>query len=628
LGIKVSVIVPVYNPGPYIEPCLKSLRDQSLPPEELELIFVDDGSTDDTPALLAELARANEHVRVITIPNSGWPGKPRNVGTDAARGEYVMYVDQDDALEPESLQRMYDLGAANEADVVLGKVISDFRGVHHNLYREQRPRCDVFSAGLMNSLTPHKMLRTAFLREQGIRYPEGPRRLEDQLFMTKAYFAATSASIVADYVCYRYLRRSDGRNAGSKRIDPPGYYANLREVLDVVDSATSPGQQRDDFYRRFLRTEMLGRLRGSQVLKLPPDYLVVLHREVRTLLSERFPLAVDQGLGVALRAAAALFRFGTIVEIAEQARTVDTIKATARLTGLRQVAGRAAEIDLEAQLLLNDQPLKLERGQDGWLLPRSVAGPGLSDAERRVEDVAEMVGDVVIQHRQLLDEWFLPGPLQARIQADGDEAVVIWSGTATVDPGTAAGGAPLRKGLQDFTVRLQGLGLTRNKRLGAERAPEVAELPLIIDPSGRIHKVYDTDQGNLSINVEALPHWVQSALRSAKFLNTPDGGILLDLGVVWQVAPQPVTLRLTPVDGGPSVRWTLHRESTESTRWAVSPDEGHLGLEPGRYRGELTVPGHSGPVQLDHELELDPERTEVWAASGAARPASGSTDNP
>ncbi|MBA3528324.1 MAG: glycosyltransferase family 2 protein, partial [Propionibacteriaceae bacterium] len=121
--VKVSVIVPVFNPGVYLDPCVRSLLAQSLPPEELELIFVDDGSTDDSPQRLRELAASHSHVRVVTIPNSGWPGKPRNVGTDAARGEYVMFVDQDDALEPESLERMYTLGAANEADAVLGKVI-------------------------------------------------------------------------------------------------------------------------------------------------------------------------------------------------------------------------------------------------------------------------------------------------------------------------------------------------------------------------------------------------------------------------------------------------------------------------------------------------------------------------
>jgi glycosyltransferase involved in cell wall biosynthesis len=610
VATKVSVIVPVYNPGAYLERCLESLSRQSLPPAEVELIFVDDGSTDDTPQRLARYAEEHPQARVITIPNSGWPGKPRNVGTDAAAGEYVMFVDQDDELEPEALERMHTLGSANGADVVLGKVISDFRGVHHNLYREQRPRCTVFTAGLMNSLTPHKMLRTAFLREQGIRYPEGPRRLEDQLFMTQAYFAAESASIVADYVCYRYLKRPDGKNAGSKRIDPPGYYGNLREVLDVVDGATEPGEQRNGFYRRFLRTEMLGRLRGPQVLKIPADYLMVLHRELRTLLEERFPVEVEQGLGVALRGQAALLRFGTIYEIAEQARAVDSVKAAARLTGLRQVDGRTVEIGVEGRLLVGDEPLLLESSEHGWLLPRSLTGPGLRDDERRIEDLAEMSGDVVIQHRVTLDEWFVPGPLVARIDPHGDRGELVWWGTATVDPLTTAGGAPLRKGLHDFTIRLQGLGLTRNKRLGADRSPGLARLPLLVDSADRINQVYDTDLGNLSLNRDAKEHWVQTALRTAPFVDTDDGSVVLDLGTVW-ADPPTVVLTLTPAEGTP-VEWTMAPESPGSTRWVAAPTLDRLRMKLGDYSARLSVPGRPEPVELDAGWTLDATRRRLW----------------
>src|SRR5688500_9520058 len=86
---KVSAIVPVFNPGSDIDDCIDSLLGQTLPAGELELIFVDDGSTDGTPARLDELAARHSHVKVQHIPNSGWPGKPRNLGIDMARGEYV-----------------------------------------------------------------------------------------------------------------------------------------------------------------------------------------------------------------------------------------------------------------------------------------------------------------------------------------------------------------------------------------------------------------------------------------------------------------------------------------------------------------------------------------------------------
>lgn len=87
--VEVSVVVPVYNPGPAIDASVDALLRPSMPARDLEIIFVDDGSTDETPVRLGALAAAHQHISVITIPNSGWPGRPRNVGVRASRGEYV-----------------------------------------------------------------------------------------------------------------------------------------------------------------------------------------------------------------------------------------------------------------------------------------------------------------------------------------------------------------------------------------------------------------------------------------------------------------------------------------------------------------------------------------------------------
>ena len=73
--------------------------------DEMEVVFVDDGSTDGTLERVRAVEAERPNVRVISIPNSGWPGKPRNIGTDEARGEYVMYVDQDDVVEADALER-------------------------------------------------------------------------------------------------------------------------------------------------------------------------------------------------------------------------------------------------------------------------------------------------------------------------------------------------------------------------------------------------------------------------------------------------------------------------------------------------------------------------------------------
>jgi glycosyltransferase involved in cell wall biosynthesis len=519
--IKVSVVVPVYNPGTYIEPCISSLLGQSMPDAELELIFVNDGSTDDSLERLERYAAQHPQIRVISIDHSGWPGKPRNVGTDAARGSYVMYVDQDDTLEPEALERMYALGHANAADVVLGKVISDFRSVDHKVYREQRARCSVFDARLMYNLTPHKMLRTQFLRDVGIRYPEGRRRLEDQLFMTKAYFAAENVSIVSNYVCYRYLRRPDGRNAGDQRIDPRGYYANLAEVLDVVDAYTEPGEQRDTFYRRFLRNELLGRLIRRNLLQMPMDYSESLLSTIRQLMETRFPVSVDAGLPAALRVQAACGRRGSVDQIAAQADVLNAIKASSELTAAGMDGTTTIQLDVEVRLTRDAEPLVLERGPGGeWLLPSTLSVLETQTTDRRIDDINALEADVVVGHRESHDEWFVPSSIAARIEAQhgADRAELVWSGSAQFDPTTAAGGRPLRAGVHDLTVRVDAFGLTRNAPLhGTESALE--SIPVIVGPDASATQMYRAETGSVRVNADADPKSLvgsQGASRSRK----------------------------------------------------------------------------------------------------------------
>ena len=593
---KVSVVVPVYNPGPFVEPCIESLLAQTMPPGELELVFVDDGSTDQTLARLREVEAAWPHVRVISIPNSGWPGKPRNVGTDAARGAYVMYVDQDDRLEPEAMQRMYDLGAANDADLVLGKVVSDFRGVHHALYRHNVASCTVWNSRLINSQTPHKMLRTQFLRDHGIRYAEGRRRLEDQLFITRAYFAARSASIVGDYICYRYQRRPDGGNAGSTRVEPADYYTNLGEVLDVVDAHTAPGPDRDRFYRRFLHTEMLGRLGGRKLLTSPREHNEKVLAEVGAMMRERFGESVDLLLGSLVRVRAAMARAGRLEDLLALARRVRRLRLEPRLTGMETelVDGAPAVVLLvEVGLLDGDAPLRLEPA-DGWLLPRRLVGDWVPDPSRRVGS-EELSGDLVVRHRDWWDEWFISGSLEARVERVGEHGEVRWSGRLVLDPGRCAGGRPLRGGHHDILVRTELFGLTRNTRLTAD----LGELALVGDTQVRLSA---GRRGHLGLDVGGRPTAVDRVLQHAIPHVGDPGHVGLDLRVLW-TEPPTVSVALTATPGGRTRRLALTQEAPGSTRWVGGP------VDPGTYTARLTVrlPGRKArTVELDRPVVVAP----------------------
>lgn len=365
-GLRASIVIPVYNPGPSIERCIASVLAQTLAAAEYEVIFVDDGSTDATPARLDALAAADARVSVIHTPNSGWAGRPRNVGIDAARGVYVQFVDHDDELTPEALERLLALADRNASDIVLGKEASDFRPVALGVFQRNRDRCTIADAPLILNLTPHKMFRTAFLRERGLRFPEGRRRLEDQLFVVQAYFAADTISILADHVCYRYRARQDGGNAADVLPNPAGYYANAHEVTDVVMANTTPGELRDRLLVRFLRTEALGRLTDARFTDCEPDYRAALFDAARSFARDITTPGAIAALETLEALRLRLLLDGDLDGMARLAERTAGIAATARLLDASW-RGSAMSLSLRCSLEGSDgTPLMLARDDDRW----------------------------------------------------------------------------------------------------------------------------------------------------------------------------------------------------------------------------------------------------------------------
>ncbi|WP_086564092.1 glycosyltransferase family 2 protein [Streptomyces africanus] len=500
MPVKVSVIVPVYNPGIYIEDCIASLQRQSLPPDEYEVIFVDDGSTDETPARLDALATEDSRMKVIHQENSGWSGKPRNVGIEASRGEFVMFVDNDDYLGDEALERMYDYGVANGADVVVGKMAGKGRGVPVELFRRNHPRATVENAPLIDSLTPHKMFRRAFLDRIGLRFPEGRRRLEDHVFIAEAYLRAENVSVLSDYVCYYHLRRDDSSNAGFERFDPVGYFKNLREALDVVERYTEPGPVRDKLFRRWLRVEMVERLRARRLLKLPDDYRRELFTEIHEVVVERFGPGVAAGLQPTQQVVAALTaadRYEDVVSFAQWEAGV----APKAAPGHVEWRDGSLSLGFTAEYTSGGEPMTF---------PADAEATPLDDAPKDVTEAVEWVAaqtaarfgqataDLLLRERSSAAQYFQPVRLTRETVpvGDGEEVRLALRATATVDPADLP-----RDGVWDALVRVKLGGWTRECRLGP--APtESRPTPDAGVVAGRTALPYWTEpHGNLSLEL-------------------------------------------------------------------------------------------------------------------------------
>ncbi|WP_282699481.1 glycosyltransferase family 2 protein [Streptomyces sp. CC219B] len=241
----VSVIIGAYEAMPYLVECLASVEAQTMDATRIEVIAVDDGSTDGTGEYLEEFAaRAPMQVTVIRQENSGGPSGPRNVGLGKASGRYVFFLDADDRLGAEALERMVAMADRNGTDVVLGRVEGINRNPPKSMWGRTLDRTDVWSSNIKFTLSAQKLFRRALLDRHGMRFDESLWTGEDALFTMEAYLRADGVSVLADYTCYYLVGREDG-----KHVTKSGGYAlrfdSARALMDLIARMCPPGPKRD-----------------------------------------------------------------------------------------------------------------------------------------------------------------------------------------------------------------------------------------------------------------------------------------------------------------------------------------------------------------------------------------------
>ena len=204
----ISVIVPIYNVEPYLGECLDSLCGQTL--RNIEIIGVDDGSTDGSGALLDEYAAKDKRIIAVHQKNAG-VSAARNAGMRLARGEYLAFVDGDDWMDADFLQKLYTMAQEYGADIAAGGIMLYEDGKKNTplvKYDKIQSACwenDVFA--LMNvpwhCYVWNKIYRREMLLENNIFFSEG-KYFEDMYWTPLALFSATKVVSVPDvWLFYR-----------------------------------------------------------------------------------------------------------------------------------------------------------------------------------------------------------------------------------------------------------------------------------------------------------------------------------------------------------------------------------------------------------------------------------------
>ena len=241
---KVSVVVPVFNTADFLDECLGSLVAQTL--HDIEIICVDDGSTDGSAAILAGWAAKDSRIRVIRQENRGG-GAARNAGQDAARGEWLFFCDSDDACEPEMLEDMVRRGDGTDAQVVVAprhiwnRTLEKLVGItslpkrlfsSESSFPGRSLGGDLFV--FSGSTAWNKLFKRRFVTENRVRFREVRTRSDDLGFVDLALALAERISI-SGRALYRYRSGRAGGAVYSSESQNPcelfGAFDHLRGNL-------------------------------------------------------------------------------------------------------------------------------------------------------------------------------------------------------------------------------------------------------------------------------------------------------------------------------------------------------------------------------------------------------------
>lgn len=259
--VKVSVVVPVFNTEKYLVECLDSLLDQSL--TEIEVICVDDGSTDGSLDILRQYEKKDARVRVICQENQG-QGKARNTGAQHAIGQYLYFVDSDDWLDKRAIELMYLQSSKMQSDLCFCGLLrydQQTKKILENKYysvdKYKLAQKEVFNYkdikdGLFEKFGPSfKFYKTDFYRSKNLHFEEGVH-YEDVGAHVAAVLAAERMTYIDDSVYYYRINRPGStmtEKMNLKKIDDVSVY--LKTVHSLLKEK-GVLEELKEFYLRFV----------------------------------------------------------------------------------------------------------------------------------------------------------------------------------------------------------------------------------------------------------------------------------------------------------------------------------------------------------------------------------------
>lgn len=256
---KLSILIPVYNTGEYLRPCLDSVLAQTL--QEWELLLIDDGSADESGAICDEYAAKDSRIRVIHKENEG-VSAARNLGLELAEGEYVGFVDSDDRIEPEMFEQLYRSAQVRSADIVICDAVT--------MYGNSRTKADTITRLKQsvwisrNEWKPELLMEMAgsvwrciyrreLLQQNGIWFPVGLRFSEDRIFNLYAMGYANGVEYCKKPFYLRLMRED---SAVHKFY--PDYFDIVKDAAARTEKAVADAWENEEAFQTAYLAQFVG----------------------------------------------------------------------------------------------------------------------------------------------------------------------------------------------------------------------------------------------------------------------------------------------------------------------------------------------------------------------------------
>ena len=242
-NVKISVIIPVYNSGKYIVKCLDSIKNQSI--NDYEIVIINDGSTDNSGEIIQNYIKNNKDINIdyYEITNHG-VSYARNIGIDNSKSDYIMFVDSDDYLPNDAIEKMIEGIKDNSFDIVCGNYsVVDINGKEISRTRNNCEEID--DDGLLIKCLEDeevcfsscaKIYRREFIGQ--LRFEEGKKCNEDSFFVFQCATKKPKVKIIED-VIYKYVKNMESSSNSyfsEKYLDILYFAKKKTEIISALFS--------------------------------------------------------------------------------------------------------------------------------------------------------------------------------------------------------------------------------------------------------------------------------------------------------------------------------------------------------------------------------------------------------